>query len=177
MTIIEFINKNLSGIYLLAKDHNKNDYQVRLINIQKTGVVEIESNEQFNIGKTLQLNIPVKEALLLFVGEVFDIKEKRHFLKTHEKVGIIQRRKEKRYPYFKRATFSNNKILIIDVSKSGMQIFSEKEMELKSSYEIAIDDKKINIIPMWRIYEEEIYRIGCKVSNESLNLWNNILNI
>ncbi|ABR31282.1 hypothetical protein SU69_07270 [Thermosipho melanesiensis] len=175
MTIIEYINKNLSGIYLIAKDTENKEYQVRLIIIKKNGIVEIEADETFTIGKKLLLNIPVKEALLALIGEVADNEGKRYFLKTNEKIGIIQRRKEKRFPFFKSAKNANNSILIIDVSRSGLQMLSEKELELEKPTEILIDNDKIKIIPLWRIFEEEIYRIGCKISEDSIKKWQEII--
>ncbi|ANQ54321.1 hypothetical protein XJ44_07795 [Thermosipho affectus] len=175
MTIIEYINKNLSGIYLIVKDSEKREYQVRLIAIKKNGIIEIESIELFTIGKRLLLNIPVKEALLALVGEIIDNEEKRYFLKTDEKIGVIQRRKEKRFPFFKRGKCNNEKLVIVDVSKSGLQFFSENDLELEKEVEILIDEYKIKITPIWKIFEEEIYRIGGKVSKESINNWQTII--
>ena len=175
MTIIEFINRNLSGIYIKSKDLEGKTYYIRFLNIDKNGLIEIESETPLTIGKKLQLTLPVKEAVIVIAAEVFKTNEKRYYLKTSEKAGILQRRKEKRYPAFKPGIYNNNKLLIIDISKSGLQMFSENDFELDSPYTILIDNTEINIIPVWKVYEEEIYRIGCKISQNSIPEWKNII--
>ncbi|QTA37840.1 PilZ domain-containing protein [Thermosipho ferrireducens] len=174
MRVSEYLNKNISGMYVMARDLQDNKFPIRFIRLEKEGFIEIESEKELLIGSTIKIEIPINGIVAAFVGQVTETTDKRYKLTLNQKAGLIQRRTKPRYACFVDISLENEKGVLIDISENGGQIITTLNPKINEEYKLAINNEIVQIKIVWSMNEEEVYRCGFFMSSPPES-WKNLL--